>query len=127
MALSTREKGARHERAVAHHLATQGYAVDRGFYKFSYLGGRVIPVVKDLLGAFDLIAIRPKHSLVRLIQVTAGGDVSARKKKALAVYPLAEVWEHRRGPRYRVHRRGGTEEVTIRPDARVLRPGASRG
>lgn len=109
--MSNAAKGARHEKRVADWLKAQGYTVERGFKKAAFLKGRVLPITKDLFGAFDIIAIRQPGE-VRFIQVTAG-SVAPRRAKAFSVWPQAEVWEHLRAGVYRIHRAGQSGVVDV--------------
>ncbi|MDD5628884.1 MAG: hypothetical protein PHU21_07460 [Elusimicrobia bacterium] len=115
--MNQRAKGARHEKAVADHLAAQGFLTERGFKRVAFIRGRPMPITKDLFAAFDICAIRPP-SEVRFIQVTAGA-VAPRRAKAFAVWGEAEVWEHLRAGIYRVHRHDRTEVVDAGQAART--------
>lgn len=99
--MNQRAKGARHEKAVADYLKADGYLVERGFKKVAWIGGRAMPITKDLFGAYDIIALK-QPGIVRFIQVTSG-KVSDRKAKAFSVWPQSEIWEHLRAGIYRVH------------------------
>lgn len=108
--MNNRSKGNVHEKKVADYLKHQGYQVERSFGKPGWRPGKgLVLCMRDLFGAFDIIAIRQPNE-VRFIQVTAG-NVACRRAKAFSVWPQAEVWEHLRAGVYRIHKTDGASSV----------------
>ena len=100
--MNTRAKGNAAERLAKAELEASGHLVERALAT----GTGSWTTHYDYFGAFDLIAINPK--CVRFIQVTAGRDVSGKRKKIDA---LEKMLPAIMGVSYEVHRycgkRGG--------------------
>lgn len=109
--MNHRDKGQRHEKAVANWLEDEGWKVERNFKKVAYIQGRLITIGMDLFGAFDIVAIRPvkwRHPEVKFVQVTSGDNTANRKRKCFKVWPESEVWEHIERGKYWIHRIDGS-------------------